>query len=320
MADQTERSFQKQPTVFLNRKKGIGVKRSRKPLRYHKDVGLGFKTPRETEKAFQKQATVFLNRKGGLKRKDMRHHKNVGLGFKTPREAIEGTYIDKKCPFTGNVSIRGRILTGVVQKMKMQRTIVIRRDYLHYVKKYNRFEKRHKNMSVHLSPCFRSQLKYQSHEADKVVVVQHNINFRATTWEDDLPKGWRRDVELGDIVTIGECRPLSKTAIEGTYIDKKCPFTGNVSIRGRILTGVVQKMKMQRTIVIRRDYLHYVKKYNRFEKRHKNMSVHLSPCFRDVELGDIVTIGECRPLSKTVRFNVLKVSKGKGSKKSFKKF
>ncbi len=69
-------------------------------------------------------------------------------------------------------------------------------------------------------------------------------------------------------------------AIEGIYIDKKCPFTGDVSIRGRILTGVVQKMKMQRTIVIRRDYLHYIKKYNRFEKRHKNMSVHLSPCFR----------------------------------------
>ncbi|KYN11205.1 40S ribosomal protein S11 [Trachymyrmex cornetzi] len=109
-------------------------------------------------------------------------------------------------------------------------------------------------------------------------------------------------------------------ALEGTYIDKKCPFTGNVSIRGRILTGVVQKMKMQRTIVIRRDYLHYIRKYNRFEKRHRNMSVHLSPCFRDVEIGDVVTIGECRPLSKTVRFNVLKVSKGTGSKKSFKKF
>nr|XP_015194806.1 PREDICTED: 40S ribosomal protein S11 [Lepisosteus oculatus] len=69
-------------------------------------------------------------------------------------------------------------------------------------------------------------------------------------------------------------------AIEGTYIDKKCPFTGNVSIRGRILSGVVTKMKMQRTIVIRRDYLHYIRKYNRFEKRHKNMSVHLSPAFR----------------------------------------
>jgi hypothetical protein len=74
-------------------------------------------------------------------------------------------------------------------------------------------------------------------------------------------------------------------AIDGTYIDKKCPFTGNVSIRGRILTGVVQKMKMQRTIVIRRDYLHYIRKYNRFEKRHRNMSVHLSPCFRYIYLN-----------------------------------
>lgn len=57
-----------------------------------------------------------------------RYYKSVGLGFKTPREAIHGTYIDKKCPFTGNVSIRGRILRGVVIKMKMQRTIVIQRS------------------------------------------------------------------------------------------------------------------------------------------------------------------------------------------------
>ncbi|XP_054162531.1 40S ribosomal protein S11-like [Oppia nitens] len=111
-----------------------------------------------------------------------------------------------------------------------------------------------------------------------------------------------------------------REAIEGSYIDKKCPFTGNVAIRGRILRGVVIKMKMQRTVVIRRDYLHFIKKYNRFEKRHRNMSVHLSPCFRDVALGDWVTVGECRPLSKTVRFNVLKVTKSASAKKSFQKF
>lgn len=40
----------------------------------------------------------------------MRFVKNVGLGFKTPKTAREGTYVDKKCPFTGDVSIRGRIL------------------------------------------------------------------------------------------------------------------------------------------------------------------------------------------------------------------
>ena len=38
------------------------------------------------------------------------------------------------------------------------------------------------------------------------------------------------------------------------------------------------------------------------------MAVHMSPAFMDVELGDIVTVGECRPLSKTVRFNVIKGS------------
>jgi small subunit ribosomal protein S11e len=64
---------------------------------------------------------------------------------------------------------------------------------------------------------------------------------------------------------------------------------------------------MKRTIIIRRDYLHYVTKYNRFEKRHKNLAAHCSPAFPRVKEGDVVTVGQCRPLSKTVRFNVLKI-------------
>lgn len=43
-----------------------------------------------------------------------------------------------------------------------------------------------------------------------------------------------------------------------------------------------------RTITIRRDYLHYIKKYNRFEKRHKKISAHMSPAFLDVQIGDLV--------------------------------
>merc|ERR1711937_535083 len=50
----------------------------------------------------------------------------------------------------------------------------------------------------------------------------------------------------------------------------------------------------------------YIDKYQRYEKRHKNIAMHLSPCFRCKE-GDTVIVGQCRPLSKTVRFNVLKV-------------
>ena len=56
---------------------------------------------------------------------------------------------------------------------------------------------------------------------------------------------------------------------------------------------------MHRTLVIRREYLHFVPKYSRYEKRHKNLAAHVSPAFR-VEEGDQVTVGQCRPLSKTV--------------------
>ncbi|MCQ2820981.1 MAG: 30S ribosomal protein S17 [archaeon] len=96
-------------------------------------------------------------------------------------------------------------------------------------------------------------------------------------------------------------------AIQGNYVDKKCPFTGNVSIRGRILKGMVISTKMKRTIIVRRDFLHYIKKYQRYQKRHTNIPAHCSPAFKRISEGDIVTIGQCRPLSKTVRFNVLHV-------------
>ena len=79
----------------------------------------GCLTAAQNEKSYQKQASISLGgrnsklykQKNG---KNMRWSKTVGLGFKTPREALEGNYVDKKCPFTGNVSIRGKILTGVV--------------------------------------------------------------------------------------------------------------------------------------------------------------------------------------------------------------
>lgn len=124
-------------------------------------------------------------------------------------------------------------------------------------------------------------------------------------------KRWVKEVGLGF--------KTPKSAIEGTYIDKKCPFVGDVSIRGKILSGVVISTKMHRTIIIRREYLHYIPKYNRYEKRHKNLAAHVSPAFR-VQEGDVVTVGQCRPLSKTVRFNVLKVTSSAGKAKGFDKF
>ena len=40
----------------------------------------------QTERAFQHQPTINLNKKGQKGGKALRYHRNVGLGFKTPRE------------------------------------------------------------------------------------------------------------------------------------------------------------------------------------------------------------------------------------------
>ena len=53
---------------------------------------------------------------------------------------------------------------------------------------------------------------------------------------------------------------------------------------------------------------------------HPCINVNVCLYSRDVQIGDVVTVGECRPLSKTVRFNVVKVTKQAGGRKSFAKF
>ena len=123
------------------------------------------------------------------------------------------------------------------------------------------------------------------------------------------------------VKSIGLKIETPKAAEEQDYIDIKCPFTGDVSIRGKILRGVCTSTKMRRTIIIRRDYLQWIRKYKRFEKRHSKIPAHVSPAFH-VKEGDLITIAECRPLSKTVHFNVISVKAGAvgANKKQFRVF
>ena len=68
----------------------------------------------QNQRAFQKQDCIFVGKKrvlGKAKKsgmRDSRYYKSVGLGIKTPRTAIEGTYVDKKCPWTGAPSSASR--------------------------------------------------------------------------------------------------------------------------------------------------------------------------------------------------------------------
>jgi small subunit ribosomal protein S17 len=86
--------------------------------------------------------------------------------------------------------------------------------------------------------------------------------------------------------------------------DELCPFHGTLPVRGRVLEGVVVSGKMVDTVVVRKEYLYYVKKYMRYERRGKHLHAHNPPCISAKE-GDTVRIAECRPLSKTVSFVVV---------------
>ena len=89
-----------------------------------------------------------------------------------------------------------------------------------------------------------------------------------------------------------------------TCSDPKCPFHGSLAIRGRVLDGIVVSSKMDKTAIIRRNHLHYIPKYKRYERRHSHIPAHNPPCIKAKE-GDRVNIAECRPISKTVSFVIV---------------
>lgn len=112
---------------------------------------------------------------------------------------------------------------------------------------------------------------------------------------------------------------VPETAIKGTYIDKKCPFTGEIKLYGKFVKAEVLKMKQIRTIVCVKKYLFYVQKYKRYERRQKKFSVHFPPCFEGVaKVGDTVTCALTRPLSKTKRYVVVDVNKKIVQQKKYK--
>ena len=94
---------------------------------------------------------------------------------------------------------------------------------------------------------------------------------------------------------------------ERTCEDPQCPFHGKLSVRGRVMDGIVTSMKMHNTITFQQDYLSLVKKYSRYERRRSKKHAHLPPCI-DVEVGYRVKAIECRPLSKTVSCVVVESS------------
>jgi len=88
--------------------------------------------------------------------------------------------------------------------------------------------------------------------------------------------------------------------------DINCPFHGTLSVRGQVIDGTVVSDKAIRTVVVQREYLKYIPKYERYEKRKSKLHAHNPDCVA-AKKGDRVSLAECRPLSKTKSFVVIKV-------------
>lgn len=91
--------------------------------------------------------------------------------------------------------------------------------------------------------------------------------------------------------------------------DENCPFHGSLSVRGQEIKGTVKNKKMDGSAVVEKDYLNYVPKYERYEKRSGNYPAHVPDCI-DLEDGDSVRIMGCRPLSKSISYVVIERGEG----------
>src|SRR3989339_517858 len=95
---------------------------------------------------------------------------------------------------------------------------------------------------------------------------------------------------------------------------KKMSTKNSLSLRGRSFVGTVISARMQKTVTVEWERRHFLKKYERYEKRKSKVKAH-NPESVNAKEGDVVKIMECRPISKTKNFIVIGIM---GKERGFK--
>ena len=163
------------------------------------------------------------------------------------RASSPGNYIDHKCPFTGNVSIRGRILAGKVCRrpsgwMRERRGVcVAAKGGVHKCKQL-------------LADRPRAAAAVASHLLIVGALGSLSRGVASSAWEG----------HCGCLEWHGQLpRQRGKPAGAERGI-LTCLYVGILTcLLCRVPPLQVKSTKMNRTIVVRRDYLHYIKKYQR---------------------------------------------------------
>jgi small subunit ribosomal protein S17 len=117
-----------------------------------------------------------------------------------------------------------------------------------------------------------------------------------------------------------EKKKMEKTEKEKSKIvetacqDRNCHVHGKLRVRGRIFEGKVIK-KFQKRVAIEFERMIYIRKYERYAKARTKIHARLPECMeKNINVGDLIRVRECRPLSKIIHFVVIDKIKDKEEK------
>lgn len=94
--------------------------------------------------------------------------------------------------------------------------------------------------------------------------------------------------------------------------DINCAAHGELSTRGFRAEGSVVSNRGKRTAIVERENTRFIKKYARYARGKSRIAAHNPDCI-DAQVGDVVEVAECRKISKTKAWTIIKiVRKGHG--------
>jgi small subunit ribosomal protein S17 len=112
-----------------------------------------------------------------------------------------------------------------------------------------------------------------------------------------------------------ETKTTKKKNAEVVCDKRDCPIHGSLKTRGRTFKGIVIS-KNEKRIAIEFERMIYIKKYERYARSKTKIHARLPSCMqKEINIGDLIKISECRPLSKIIHFVVIEKLKDSEEKK-----
>jgi len=129
--------------------------------------------------------------------------------------------------------------------------------------------------------------------------------------QTEKPQIERKENVVGTIENSDSSLEINSDFSKGQF-GKTKNITNRIAHRGRVFQGRVIR-KFPGRITIELDRTVYIHKYERYMVKKTRIHARL-PKELNAEIGDLVKVQECRPLSKIIHFLALEIIRKKGEK------